>query len=173
MIYDYAFWAVFLQMSIIAPTALGIFPLCAFWTKIQSVFPRKINECKYPGGKRKDLSVRTQIRSFSSSKHKKVRMSINPSENCFEQIKTCCCWIIYILIWITVLQYYCIRSVYIIHYTYVCVCVCVCECSINTVTCVRQLLKHEEMNTSWVHACRWQVCANSPKNSSLQCSNKC
>ena len=125
MIYDYAFWAVFLQMSIIAPTALGIFPLCAFWTKIQSVFPRKINECKYPGGKRKDLSVRTQIRSFSSSKHKKVRMSINPSENCFEQIKTCCCWIIYILIWITVLQYYCIRSVYIIHYTYVCVCVCV------------------------------------------------
>lgn len=145
MIYDYAFWAVFLQMSIIAPTALGIFPLCAFWTKIQSVFPRKINECKYPGSKRKDLSVRTQIRSFSSSKHIKVRMSINPSENCFEQKKHVAAELF--TYWY---ELQCYSIIVYDQYIKFIIHMCVCECSINTVTCVRQLLKHEEMNTSWV-----------------------
>ena len=47
---------------------------------------------------------------------------------------------------VTVLLY----TISIYNSLYICVRVrvCVCECSINTVTCVRQLLKHEEMNTS-------------------------
>ena len=131
----YAFWAVFRGFS---PnqrhcTTFGIFHFVPFEAKTsQNTWEISVNTC-----------LSTQMRS--SSEHKKSEFAKSTQK----------------LLWVknTLLLIYCIHLYTIIHEhsLYICVCVWVLNlCGNQCSTLFDKLLKHEDMKTSWVHACRRQ-----------------